>query len=277
MNIYHKINWDKCLSHQMWPAFQKGWPETDKPVHFFWGLAGNNRKEIAKCMENGEEWWYVDVGYLTEQITRYPEPIIHDYDKTYFRIVKGGLHTIRGSVGDGKRVKQISSKGIDVDFKGWDTGDEKRNHILVCPSSTTVCHEINGMTQEQWIEETVAQIKQYTDKEIVVRNKPRPGNQWWGKHIKDDLSGAHCLVTNMSLAAVDAIMNYTPCITHIRNVASPVSGRKIELIEKPFRPGRKTVYEWLRFIVDNQFNLSEIENGTAYELLRKQNVGTKST
>ena len=71
----------------MWPAFKKGWTETDKPVHFFWGLAGSNRKEIKECMEKGEEWWYVDVGYLTQQITRYPEPKIHDYDKTYFRIV----------------------------------------------------------------------------------------------------------------------------------------------------------------------------------------------
>ena len=24
-------------------------------------------------MEKGIEWWYVDVGYITEQITRYPE------------------------------------------------------------------------------------------------------------------------------------------------------------------------------------------------------------
>ncbi|BCU99283.1 MAG: hypothetical protein CM15mV27_0020 [Caudoviricetes sp.] len=26
--------------------------------------------------------------YITEQITRYPEPKIHNYDKTYFRICK---------------------------------------------------------------------------------------------------------------------------------------------------------------------------------------------
>ena len=43
----------------------------------------------------GEEWWYVDVGYLTEQITRYPEPIINNYDNTYFRICKGNIHSIR--------------------------------------------------------------------------------------------------------------------------------------------------------------------------------------
>ena len=86
MLITHEIAWDKCLSHQIWPAIKKGWKDEDRPIHFFWGLAGKNIAEINECDKKGEEWWYVDVGYLTEQITRYPEPAIHNYDKTYFRI-----------------------------------------------------------------------------------------------------------------------------------------------------------------------------------------------
>ena len=93
MIITHKIAWDKCLSNQLWPAIEKGWKDEGKDVHFFWGLAGKNIQGIRECEENGDEWWYVDVGYLTQQITRYPEPIIHDYDKTYFRICKGNIHT----------------------------------------------------------------------------------------------------------------------------------------------------------------------------------------
>ena len=50
MIITHKINWDKCLSHQIWPAIGKGWKDEDRPIHFFWGLAGNNRKHIAECI-----------------------------------------------------------------------------------------------------------------------------------------------------------------------------------------------------------------------------------
>ena len=30
MNIYHKLDWNKCLSHEIWEAFKKGWPETDE-------------------------------------------------------------------------------------------------------------------------------------------------------------------------------------------------------------------------------------------------------
>ena len=40
-------------------------------------------------MDRGDEWWFVDTGYLSSQITRYPEPKINDYDSTYFRIIKG--------------------------------------------------------------------------------------------------------------------------------------------------------------------------------------------
>ena len=88
MIITHKIKWNKCLSHKIWPAIKKGWQDTPmKPIHFFWGLAGTNILQIKSCIEKNEEGWYVDNGYLTQQITRYPAPIIHDIDKTYFNIM----------------------------------------------------------------------------------------------------------------------------------------------------------------------------------------------
>ena len=149
--------WDKCLSHQIWPAIEKGWQDEDKPIHFFWGLGGNNPSEIRECMKNKEEWWYVDVGYLTQQITRYPSPIIHDYDKTYFRICKGGIHTNLGRVGSGQRLTELEHKGIDVEFKGWYTG--KTKHILLAPSSQTVTFHMNGVSQEEWIKIAKQEIK----------------------------------------------------------------------------------------------------------------------
>ena len=109
MNIYHKIARKDCLSHQLWPHFKKGWPETDKIVHFFWGLGDGQTDDIRQCIQKKEEWWFVDTGYITEQITRYPSPIIKDPSKTYFRIIKGGLHTIRGKVGNGKRLNKLRS------------------------------------------------------------------------------------------------------------------------------------------------------------------------
>ena len=94
MNITHKLAWDKCLSHKIIPLIKKGWKDEQRNIHFFWGLAGKNIKEIAECQEKKEEWYYVDIGYITDNITRYPVPEITKPDTTYFRIVKGGLHII---------------------------------------------------------------------------------------------------------------------------------------------------------------------------------------
>ena len=254
----HTLPWDKCLSHQLMPAIQKGWEDEGKDVHFFWGLAGQNIRQITECQEQVLEWWYVDNGYITEQITRYPEPIINNYDKTYFRICKGGIHTTKLSECDNKR--------LDTEFKGWQSGE----HILVCPSSPTVTSYINDISQEEWIKQTTDKIQKCTDRPIRLRNKPRPGNKWWNTDIKDDLKEAHCLVTNMSLAAVDAIINGVPCITHSRNVAAGVSNRDIsyKTLNYPFKPDGDKINRWIKMLSYNQFTM--IEDGIAFKVLQEQ-------
>ena len=267
MIITHEIEWDKCLSHKIWPAIKKGWKDTQmRPIHFFWGLAGKNIPYIKGCIERNEEWWYVDNGYLTQQITRYPEPKIHDLDKTYFRIVKGGLHTLQGKSGSVDRLRVLENQGIDVKFKGWTTNTE---HILLCPSSPTVTFFINDMSQEEWEENVRSELRQHTDRPIKFRNKPRPGNQWWNTDIKEDLKGCHCLITNMSLAAVDAVINQVPILTHRNNVAFKVSIDNIHNINKTPKHPREVVEPWLNMLSHNQFTIPEIEEGLAYKILNE--------
>ena len=267
MIITHDLDWDKCLSKQLWPAIKKGWQDTQmRPVHFFWGLAGKNIPYIKGCIERNEEWWYVDNGYLTQQITRYPEPKIHDYDKTYFRIVKGGLHTQKGKTGSVERLSKLEQQGIDVKFKGW---TDNTDHILLCPSSPTVTQFVNDISQEEWVESVKSELRQHTDRPIKFRNKPRPGNQWWNTNIKDDLKRAHCLITNMSLAAVDAVINQVPVLTHSKNVAFNVSINNLPNINKPFKPSREIIDPWLNMLSHNQFTIPEIEDGTAFRILNE--------
>ena len=271
--ITHKIGWDKCLSHQIWPAIEKGWQDADHEIHFFWGLGGKNTELIRECVHLGKEWWYVDVGYLNVPFTRYPEPIV-DWDRFYIRIAKGNLHTIRGQVGDGKRLSQLEHEGIDCQFKGWDTG--QMTHFLLAPSSPTVTFHINGCSVEKWLEIATTQITnavkdtEFENLPIKIRQKPRPGNQWWNTDIRTELQGCQALITNMSLSAVDAILNRTPVFAHKRNIVSFIAGQHIGKVVKPLRPGHKTVNEWLKMVVDNQFKLKEIADGTAYEMLMAQ-------
>jgi hypothetical protein len=175
-------------------------------------------------------------------------------------LCKGGIHTTS--------FKEHDDKRLNTEFKGWQSGE----HILVCPSSPTVSYYINGMTQEDWIKETTDEIKKCTDRPVRLRNKPRPSNKWWNTDILDDLKDAHCLVTNMSLAAVDAIINGVPCITDKKNVANFVSSQDIsyKTLNYPFKPDDDKINRWMRMLSYNQFTIKEIEDGIAFKVLQEQ-------
>ena len=64
MLVTHKLKWDKCLSHKIWPAIEKGWKDEGRPIHFFWGLAGDNIRLIKECMEKATK----AAGITTEKI-----------------------------------------------------------------------------------------------------------------------------------------------------------------------------------------------------------------
>jgi hypothetical protein len=70
----------------------------------------------------------------------------------------------------------------------------------------------------------------------------------------------------MSLAAVDAVLNKVPVVTHSSNVCYGVSGR-LEGINERRMPAREDMTIWLRSVANNQFTLQEIEDGVAYEVL----------
>ena len=63
--------------------------------YIFWGFSSKNIREIAECEEKKEEWYYVDIGYITDDIVRYPVPEITKPDTTYFRIVKVSIYNQR--------------------------------------------------------------------------------------------------------------------------------------------------------------------------------------
>lgn len=260
MIITHDINWSPCLSKKIYPALYAGWPDEGRPVHFFWGLGADLPKQINEVIRRKEEWWYVDVGYITADIKRYPTPEILDYDNTYFRICKGGIHS--RSMKYNQTWPRLSRAFYQqkLFFSGWKNNPD--GHILLAPSSETVTKFINGMTQSEWVRKITKRLKSVTDKEIRFRNKPRPGNQWWNTNIKDELKDAYCLVTNMSLSAIDAILMGIPIICDKQHVARPLTSTNINNLNKP------DVNNWLQQIGDNQFTLEEIQNGTAYKYLK---------
>ena len=143
------------------------------------------------------------------------------------------------------------------------------------PSYPPLQYEGNGKRKEYYHFGTFVDFSQLfsyslLEPPIKIRNKPRPGNEWWNTNILDDLKGVHCLVTNMSLAAVDAIINGVPCITDKKNVANFVSSQDISKINLPFKPNNNEINKWMRMLSHNQFTIREIEDGIAFKVLQEQ-------
>ena len=111
-------------------------------------------------------------------------------------------------------------------------------------------------------------IKQHTKRKVEFRNKPRPDNKWWNKPISEDLKTSSALVTNMSLTAIDALVNGVPCIVDKGNVCSSISSTSYEDINNLKMPSKDDVLTWGFKSANCQFTINEVESGEFYEYLK---------
>jgi len=269
----HVIRWSDCLSHRIFREIEKGWPDKwGTTIHFFWGLGHTNKAEIAECEAKGEEYWIIDTGYITTNITRYPKPDIVNIEKTHFRFCKGGMHNDMTDIStDDTRFKKLVKDDIWYATKLADYEQKevpKDGHILITPSSNGVCTFMHGCSQDDWIKWVVPQCKRNTNKKLMFRNKPRPGNKWHNTRIEDALKGAAGLVTNMSMTAIDAIINNVPALVHEKHACKEIAETDFKNLDSLNTVSKEQLTTWMHKAANCQFTLDEIQRGEAYEYLR---------
>ena len=119
-----------------------------------------------------------------------------------------------------------------------------------------------------WTQNTVAELRKHTDRPIRVRHKPRrkgtSGPAAALISLKEDLENCHAMVTSVSMAAIEAVINGVPVFTNEHSPCAPVGLQDVSKIEKPIRPSRE---EWAYSWAYAQFTPKEIESGLAYEIL----------
>ena len=124
-----------------------------------------------------------------------------------------------------------------------------------------------GIDKDRWIADTIAQIKLYTDRPIVVRDKaPRP--QRITRTIFEDLNNCHAMVTYQSIAAIESVLYGVPAFTLAPTAADPVCDKDISLIENPTLQDMDKIYKWACHLAYGQFHIDELKNGNAYRILK---------
>jgi hypothetical protein len=207
------------------------------------------RKQMDGCRSAGRDFYYIDTGYFGNIGKR----------KLYHRITKNDVQYF-GPVIDRPRDR-LEITGVTV--KKFRPG----TNILLAPPSQKLLN-LYDIVLEDWVEQTQAEIKKYTDRPIVVRTK-----QGRSTRVKDDTMemaldrDVHCLVTFSSIAATEAVLLGKPAIVLGPNAASPVCSRSLAEIETPFIPSKDERDAWACNLAYCQFTEVEMRNGTAWRIL----------
>ena len=123
---------------------------------------------------------------------------------------------------------------------------------------------------EEWTNNLVEQLAQITDRPIEIRMKPIRSQRVTGSTIQEALQDdVHCLVTYNSIAATEALMEGKPALTLGPNAAQLICETDLNNIDNPRIPTEEEMYRFLTHLSYSQFTQPEMEDGTAWDILRK--------
>jgi hypothetical protein len=216
-------------------------------------------KVMKRCWEDKRDFYYIDTGYFgNERNLNNPNGW-----KYWHRIVKNDLQ--HGSIipRSDDRFKKFNKK-----FESW---KKDGRAILVAAPDEKPC-KFYGTTQEQWVNETVNKIKQYTDRPVIVRQRaPKRIDRIATDTLQQALDkDVFALVTFNSVAAIEAIFHGIPAFTLApANAASPVALQDLSLIDSPYYADRDKLYAWGCHLAYGQYHVSELRSGKAMEMLNE--------
>ena len=208
------------------------------------------RKVMEACRAHGRDFYYIDTGYFGNPVK----------GKLYHRITRNDVQYF-GPIMD-RPDDRLAQTGIG--FKKFRPG---QNILLAPPSQKLLMmYDIN---LETWLNNTIEEIKKYTDRPIVIRKKQSRAVRMAEDTIEMALAqDVHCLVTFSSIAAGEALLLGKPAITLGPNAAAPLCSQSLSEIECLNVPTVDEVRAWAANLAYNQFTEAEMRNGTAWRILQ---------
>ena len=204
-------------------------------------------KIMKRCWEDGRDFYYVDTGYFGNKQWKH-----------WHRLVKNNLQLTHIQSRPGDRWEKHGIK-----FQSWRLGKE----IVVAAPDEKPC-KFYDIDLNHWIEQTVATIKQHTDRPVIVRQRaPKRIDRITTDTLAQALTDAHALVTFNSNAATESILLGVPVFTLAPNAAAPVGLQDLSQIEKPYYPDQDKLYAWASSLAYGQVHIDEMKNGLALEII----------
>jgi hypothetical protein len=218
------------------------------------GRMKGNQLVYQQCIQQNKPVVIVEVGNL-KRGTTWRLSINHVNGLGQF----GNDHTL-----DRARPEklQVALKPVPQDARG--------EILIACQHYESL--QWQGMpTMSQWCHDTIAKIKQYSTRRIIVRSHPRSPFTFKVPNIMvekpnrvattydefDIFYNYHCVINHNSGPAVQAAIQGTPVLCDASSLAAPLS-IKWENLETPTIPDRS---EWFLKLCHTEWTVEEIRNG----------------
>jgi hypothetical protein len=213
-------------------------------------------KLMKQCWASKRDFYYMDTGYFGNN----PNPQNPQGWKVWHRIVKNDLQ--HGEIMD-RPADRWERLKINLQPRRYG------RRIIVAVPDEKPC-KFYGINQLDWVESTVATLKQHTDRPIVIRQRApnrvdRITTDPLIKVLQDDV---HALVTFNSNAATESVVAGIPVFALApAHAVAAVGNTDLSQIESPYWADADKLYAWACHLAYGQFHVEELRNGTAYRIL----------
>jgi hypothetical protein len=269
IRIYVKVKGEKILNHFLYnnniPVNKDTFNTNDKTPIVFRGMARS--PFIKECIKNNIDFYYVDTGYFPQKYKLW-----HRFTKNNFQVLN---HLSITELNQRTNINLIKNKFYKIMDKSFDIFKPKNkvsgSKILIAPPTSKVFKHYNYKVN-QWVSETVEKIKKFTDKEIIVREKPKSRQvRIYKDKFLDQLKtdNIHCVITFSSIISIESILNGYPVITLGPNAASYLSESKIENIDNPYFPDEDKIREHMLYLSACQFEKEDFSSGYALKTVNE--------
>jgi hypothetical protein len=238
----------RAIGGRMVHDVEEVYANTTLPMAFS-GISKSAARSQAE--KHGLDYWYIDTGYLGNRMF-----------KTWFRISKNSFQV----------AIPIQPKPDDrlTRLKINRTQFTRGNKIMVVPIDPKVAGAYGLSDPDTWLKQTIATIKTYTDREIVVRARPASREV---RVTADTFVGAlqqdiNAVVVWASNCGVEAAQHGIPVVSMGPSACTQISGM-IEQIDNLPTINADQTEAWLRWLSYNQFSNPEVESGLAWRILQE--------
>ena len=192
---------------------------------------------------------------------------------------KVGLNGINRKANFGTTDNNDSrAKQFNINLKPWRQNGE---HILICLQHDKSEQWKDQPALDQYVRNTVTEIRKYTDRKIIVRPHPRcpllnlpvldnvsyeVPKQITNTYDDFDLSFANAwaVVSHSSNPGIHAVLNGIPAYVSEQSIAYDVANKDFSTINEPLMPERQ---QWLNNYANTEWTVDEIAQGLPFSRL----------